>query len=172
FHVVADCRTSRFAADGFYDVLELLTVFTAFDSIDVCADELDIVLFKDASTIQLDCGIKCCLTAQGCQDGINRVSFFAFLDQDLLDEVWLNRFHIGVVSELGVGHDGCRVGVNQRYAQTFFFKNAASLGTRVVELTGLADNNRAGANDQDVVNIVALWHGFSLLPSWSELLIV
>src|SRR5699024_4347011 len=42
---------------------------------------------------------------------------------------------------------------------------------RVVELTGLADDNRAGADDQDVINIVALWHGFLSYLSWSELLI-
>ena len=164
FHVVADCRTCRFATDGFDDVFELLAVFTALDSIDVSTDEFDIVLFQNAGAVQLDGGIQRGLATQGCQDSVDGVSFFALFNQDLLDELWLNGLHIGVVSKLRVGHDGGRVGVNQRYTQSFFFEDAASLGAGVVEFTGLADDNRAGADDQDVVNIVALWHGFLFLP--------
>ena len=103
------------------------------------------------------------MSAQGCKHRINLVAFLLFLNNDLFDELRVNRLHVGVVCEFWVRHDGCRVGVDQRDTQAFFLQHAASLGAGVVELAGLADNNWARTDNQDVVYIVTLWHKFLIL---------
>src|SRR5206468_9484205 len=41
----------------------------------------------------------------------------------------------------------------------------AGLRARVVELAGLADDDRAGADDQDRLEVATLWHGSSAWQS-------
>ena len=45
--------------------------------------------------------------------------------------------------KLGIGHDRGRVGVDQDHAVALCAQNAAGLGSRIVEFTGLTDNDRA-----------------------------
>ena len=58
----------------------------------------------------------------------------------------------------GVRHDGGRVGVDQADAQALLLEDAAGLGARVVELAGLTDDDRTGADYQDVLEICTAWH--------------
>ena len=62
-----------------------------------------------------------------------------------------DRLDVGVVGELRVGHDRRRVGVDQADLQPFGAQHPAGLGARVVELAGLSDDDRPGADHQDVV---------------------
>ena len=164
-HVVAHSGAGGLAADGGDDVLELLAVLAALDGVNIGADELDAVLVQNSLAVKLNCSVQRGLAAQGSQHGVDGVSLFALLDQNLFDVFRLNGLHVGVVRKLRVGHDGGRVGVDQRYAQALLLENAAGLGTGVVELASLADDDRAGADDQDVVDVVALWHSYSSF-SW------
>ena len=70
-----------------------------------------------------------------------------------------------MVREFRVSHDRRRVGVDQGDAQPLFLEHAAGLGAGVVELASLANDDWAGADDQDVVDVVALWHSYSSF-SW------
>ena len=69
-----------------------------------------------------------------------------------------DRLDIGPVRELGIGHDRGRVRVDQDDAITLFAQGLAGLGARVIKLARLPDNNRAGANDQDGIDVSALRH--------------
>src|SRR4028119_974273 len=51
-----------------------------------------------------------------------------------------------------------RVGVDQAPPVPPFPQRLARLGARVVELARLADDDRAGANDQDLVDVGSLGH--------------
>ena len=151
FHGVAHAGAGGFAADFLHDVLELLAVLAALDGLDVGADELHPVLFQNAKAIQLDRGVQGGLATERGQDRVHRVTLLCLAGEDPVDVAGLNRFHVGVVGELRVGHDRRRVGVHQRYPQALVFEYAARLGAGVVELASLADHDRAGADDQDVV---------------------
>ena len=164
-HVVAHRGASGLAANGGDNILEFLAVFTALNGVNIGADELNAVLVQNPLAVQLDCRIQRGLATQGGEHSVNRVSLFALLDQNLLDVVRLNGLDVGVVRELGVRHDGGRVGVDQGYPKAFFLEHAAGLSAGVVELASLADDDRSGADDQDVVDVVALWHSFSSF-SW------
>ncbi len=56
------------------------------------------------------------------------------------------------VGDVLVGHDGGGVGVDQHHLDALFLQGAAGLGAGVVELGGLADDNGAGADDQDFLD--------------------
>ncbi len=60
---------------------------------------------------------------------------------------------VGVVGVLRVGHDRGRVGVDQADLQALGAQHPAGLGARVVELAGLADDDRPGADHQHVVEV-------------------
>ena len=73
----------------------------------------------------------------------------ALLGDDLLDELRRDRLDVRGVGELRVGHDRRRVGVDQDDADALLAQHAAGLGAGVVELAGLADDDRAGPDDED-----------------------
>ena len=99
------------------------------------------------------------LAAQGRQHGVGLLD-----GDDLLDELRGDRLDVGAVGHLGVGHDRGRVGVDQHDLVALLAQGLARLGARVVELAGLADDDRAGADDQDLVDVGTLGH---VLSTWS-----
>ena len=72
---------------------------------------------------------------------------------DLLDELRRQRLDVGGVGDLGVGHDRRRVAVDQADPQALGLEHPAGLGAGVVELAGLADDDRPGADDQHVLDV-------------------
>ena len=75
---------------------------------------------------------------------------------DLGDDLGRDRLDVGRVGEVGVGHDRRRVGVDEDDAVALLAQHPAGLGAGVVELAGLADDDRAGADDEDRVESVRL----------------
>jgi hypothetical protein len=73
---------------------------------------------------------------------------------------------IGAVGELGVGHDRGRVRVHEHDAVAFFLEGFAGLGARIIKLAGLADDDGAGADDKDGMDVSSFGHGKS--PGFSK----
>ena len=163
-HGVADAGAGGFAADFCDNVFEFLAVFAAFDGFDVGADEFHVVVFEGAAAVELDGGVEGGLAAEGGEDRVDGVPLRDFFFKYAFDVFGFDGFHVGVVGEFGVGHDGGRVGVDEGDSHAFFFEYSAGLGAGVVEFAGLADDDGAGADDQDVVDVVTLGHEL-LLPS-------
>src|SRR5262249_23685038 len=69
-----------------------------------------------------------------------------------------DRFDVGAVGKLRVGHDGGRVGVDEHDAVAFFLEGFAGLRAGVIELARLADDDRASAANEDAVDVVSFWH--------------
>jgi hypothetical protein len=81
--------------------------------------------------------------------GQQRVGPFALHDVD--EDVGVERLDVGDVGRGGVGHDRGRIGVDQDDLVPLGAQHLTGLGTRVVELTGLADDDRARADHHDRV---------------------
>ena len=64
-----------------------------------------------------------------------------------LIHIYIERFDVGDVGGPRVGHDGGRVGVDQHDLVSQLPQGLAGLGAGIVELTGLSDDNRTGANN-------------------------
>jgi hypothetical protein len=69
-----------------------------------------------------------------------------------------DRLDIGGVGQVRIGHDRGRVRVDQDDAVALFLQRLAGLGAGIVELAGLADDDRSRADDEDRLDIGAFWH--------------
>jgi hypothetical protein len=136
-----------------HELLEDLAVLALVDRLEVRTDELDVVLLEDAVLVQLDGGVEGRLPAERREDGVG-----ALLGDDRLDHLPRDGLDVGRVGEVRVRHDRRRVRVHEDDAHALLTQHAAGLGPRVVELDGLADDDRAGADDEDAVDVVALGH--------------
>ena len=81
-----------------------------------------------------------------------------FFDDDRFDVFGRDRFDVGRVSKVRIGHNRRRVRIDQNYSHPVSFQNSAGLGARIVELRGLTDNNRSGPDDKDRVDVCSLGH--------------
>ena len=135
------------------NVFEGLAVFASLNRLKRRANQLDPVFLQNAFVMQRHRGVQGRLPTQGGQDGV-----WFLLDDDLLNHRGGNRFDVGGIGKSRVGHDGRRVGIDQHHPNAVFPQYPAGLGSGVVKLGGLSDHDRAGADDQHRVDVVALWH--------------
>ena len=70
----------------------------------------------------------------------------------------VDRLDVGGIGHLRVGHDGGRIGVHQNDPVALLAQRLAGLCAGIVELAGLTDDDRAGADDQDAFDVSTLWH--------------
>ena len=77
---------------------------------------------------------------------------------DLGDDLPGERLDVGAVGHLRIGHDRGRVRVDQHDLVAFFAQGLAGLRAGIIELAGLADDDRAGADEQNLVDVVASRH--------------
>ena len=140
-------------ADLDHRVVELLAVLGDVDGGDRRADQLHPVPVEDAGVVEGDGEIERRLPADRRQDGVGLL-----LGDDPLDDVDGERLDVGAVGQLGVGHDRGRIAVDQDHLEPFGAQRLDRLGARVVELAGLADDDRPGADDEDALEVGASGH--------------
>jgi hypothetical protein len=118
------------------------------------ADQLDAKAFQDTMVGQIEGTVQRRLSAHGRQQGIRPLFF-----DDPRHRAPIDRLDVGGIGHVRIGHDRGGVGVHQHDAETLLAQRLARLRAGVVELAGLADHDRAGADDQDRMQIAALRHG-------------
>ena len=160
-HGAGDGRSGHLGAAALNNPLELLTVLTGPDGRGISADELDAIGVQDAVLDQAHGGVERRLPAKGGQEGVG-----ALLGDDGLEDLGAHGLDVGGVGDVRVGHDRCRIGVDQDDPDALASQHAAGLRAGVVELARLADDDRPGADDQDGCDIGAKRH-VSALP-WSS----
>jgi hypothetical protein len=153
FHAVSQGGTGVGQADAGHGLLEFFPVFRLVDGILGCADQDHAVFFQHAVLGQVQGAVKRGLPPHGGQDGIRPFPF-----QDALHRLPVDGLDVGGVRHLRVGHDGGRVGVHQDDPVPLFLERLAGLGAGIVELAGLADDDGAGADDQDGFEVCTLGH--------------
>ncbi len=119
-------------------------VLRAADRLGRRADHPDLVLFKQAGAMRGHREVETGLPAHRGQHGVG-----LFGREDFLQGFEREGFQIGPVREARVGHDRRGVGVEEEGAQTVFAQCLQGLDARVVEFAGLADDDRAGADEED-----------------------
>ena len=153
-HGVRDATGRNRQADLQHGLLELVAILGGGDGLGVGADEFGGSRHSDQAALeQGHGGVQTGLAAQRGQNGIGLLAF-----DDARHHFPRERFDVGAVGEIGVGHDGRRIRVGQDDAITLFLQHATGLGTRVVELARLPDDDGAGADDEDRREVGALGH--------------
>jgi len=140
-------------ADLLHGLLEQCPVLGLLDGRQFGTDQLHTELLQDPHLGHGDRRIERRLAAQGRQDRVGALLFYDH-GQDLRRD----RLDVGAVGEIGVSHDGGRVAVQQHDLVALFLQGLAGLGPGIVELTGLADDDRAGADDEDLVDVGSFRH--------------
>jgi hypothetical protein len=77
---------------------------------------------------------------------------------DLGDHLRRDRLDIGRVGQIRIGHDRRRIGIDQDDPIALGLQRLAGLRAGIIELAGLADDDRAGADDQDRFDVGAFGH--------------
>jgi hypothetical protein len=110
--------------------------------------------FQDAAAVEFHREVEGRLAAERGEHGVG------LLDLDhLLEHLPGERLDVGAVGRARIGHDRGRVRIHQHDAVAVLAKRLAGLGARIVELAGLSDDDRAGADQQNCVEVVAAGHG-------------
>src|SRR4029079_3032885 len=151
---VGDTTDRDGQADLDHRLLELVAVLRCRDCFGVGADHLRRSRHADEAAFeQRHRRVEPGLTTERRQ---HRVGTFAF--DDLGDDVGRDRLDVRGIGEVRVGHDRRRVGVDQDDPVPLLTQHAARLRARVVELARLTDDDRAGTDDEDRVDVGALGH--------------
>ena len=119
----------------------------------ISADHLDAEALEGAILIERQRRVERRLSAHG---GQQRVGAFGL--DDLCDDIGRDRLDIGCIGHIRIGHDRRGIRIDQNDAIALFLESFASLGPGIIELARLADDNRAGANDHDGLDVCAFGH--------------
>jgi hypothetical protein len=150
---VGDARARHVEPDLAHGVAEELAILRHVDRFARGGDELDAELLQHALAHQVERAIERGLPTHGRQQSVG-----TFLLDDARDRAPVDRLDVDRIGELGVGHDGGGIGIDEDDAIAFLAQRLARLGARVVELARLADYDRTGADDQDALDVGALRH--------------
>ncbi len=134
----------RFDIDFVKSLDEEVTVFGVHYHLDGSAQHLYSVLFEEAFPVEFHSAVQRSLSAEGEEDGVRLLLFYHFLH-----EMWGDREEIYLVGHSFRGLDGSDVGVYQDGVDTVVFHRLESLGSAVVEFTGLADFECSRTEHQD-----------------------
>ena len=93
--------------------------------------------FQYAGVSQFDGKVEARLSAQRGQDSIRPLPF-----DDSFKDGHVQRLDVNVVRNVLVGHDGCRVRIDQDDLDAFFTQCLAGLRPGIVELSGLTYDDR------------------------------
>ena len=152
-HRVGEAGAGNLEVDVGHGLGEELAVLADLDGVDVAADGLDAVLVEDAGLAEGDGAVK-----RGLATHVGKQRVGALLGDDALHRLGRDGLDVGAVGRVGVGHDGGRVGVDQDDLVALLAKSTAGLGARIVELAGLADDDGARADNENLLNVSALRH--------------
>ena len=151
---VGDAADRNGETDLDHRLLELVAVLRRCDRLGVGADHLRRARHTDdAAFEQRHRGVEARLAPEGRQHRIGSLAL-----DDLGDDIGCDRLDVRGVGEVGIGHDRRRIGVDEDDPVALLAKHPAGLGAGVVELACLADDDRAGTDDQDRVDVGALRH--------------
>ncbi len=137
FHAGHSSAPGEIEADLLHRLLEKFPVLGFLDRRKPGADKLDIVLFEYPLFRKLYRKVQRCLAAHGGQYRIRPL----FLD-DQLKDLNSQRFNIRDISCFRVGHDRGGIGIDQDDSVPFVSQGLARLRSGVIELAGLAYDDR------------------------------
>ncbi len=141
-------------ADLLHGGLEQLPVLGLLDRIRVGPDHLHPVGREHPLLGQLGSGVQRGLASHGRQQGVRPL-----LLDDLCHVLGENRFDVGPVRNERIGHDGGRIAVDQDDLVPFLLERLARLRAGIIEFACLADHDRPGSDNQDLLDVIPARHG-------------
>ena len=160
-HVAGGSRTRHIETDLDHRRLELLAILGGGDRRRVGTDHLRAAGHADQpALVQLHRHVQPGLAAERGQHGVGMLAV-----DDRLQHLPRQRFDVGRVGEVGIGHDRRRIRVGEDDAIPLVTQHATRLRPRVVEFARLTDHDRARPDDEDRVDVGPLRHQARTPPS-------
>ena len=138
------CGVRHRLADAVQELLELLAVLGGADRRHRRAQRAHPVPGQHAGVLQGDGEVEPRLAPQRGEQTVGPLA-----GDDPLQDGHGERLDVDGIGRRVVGHDRGRVAVHQHDADALLAEGTAGLGAGVVEFRRLADDDRAGADDQD-----------------------
>ena len=152
-HGVGDAALWHIEAYFDHGLLEFHAVFALLDGVGFGPDHTHVMFFQHAGMVQGHGKIQGRLAAEGGQQGVR---FFAL--DDFFHHLGREGFNVGSGGEFRVRHDGGGIGIDEDDGVAFLLQGLAGLNAGIIEFASLADNNRAGADDEDFADGGVLGH--------------
>ena len=156
-------RARRLQADPGHGLTKTAAILGLVDGVRGGADHLDVEFRQRALLAQAQRAVQRGLPAHGGQQREPAGNDVTFLLDDPGDDLGRDRLDIGRISQFRVGHDRRRIGIDQNDAIALVLQRLHRLGAGIIEFTGLADHNRAGADDQDGRDVGSFRHCGSIV---------
>src|SRR5690606_16815246 len=153
FDAVNDRALRHGFADLFHGEFEKLAVFGRLDRRERRAEEPHPKAVQYPCLGQCHGQIEAGLAPQGGKQPIGPLAFDHFGG-----ELEGEGFEVHFVGNMGIRHDGCRVGVDEDDLDPLFLQGFARLGARVIKLRSLADDDRARPDHQHPLQLALTWH--------------
>ena len=131
-----------------HGVAEALAVLGAPDDVDRRPDQLDAEIIEDALLGECDGEVESGLAAHRRQQRVGPLAL-----EHAGHALEIERLEIRPVGEARVGHDRRRVRVDDDRPEPVLPQHLQRLAARVVELAGLADDDRPGADQADRLDV-------------------
>ena len=148
-----DARVGCAQPDRVNGVTEELAILRAPNDVERCSDQLDAEILQDAGLRQLLREVESRLAAHRRQKGVGPLA-----SENIGDALEVERLEIRAIREPGVGHDRRGIRVHDDRAEAVLPQDLQRLAARVVELAGLPDHDRAGADQADRLEITPPGH--------------
>ena len=139
--------------DADHGFLEKLAILALGDRLGIGADQLHVVPNERAVAVQLHRRVERGLPAHRRED---RIRLFTF--EYHLDYFRRNRLDVGAIGELRIRHDRGRVRVHEHDLVAFFAQRLARLHAGIIEFAALPDDDRAGANEENFLDLIVPRH--------------
>ena len=143
----------RREADSLHGRAELRAIFGHANGPRVRADQLDTVLLEGAVIRERHGDVERGLAAHGRQQRVGPLPL-----DDLAYPLGRDRLDVRPVGQLRVGHDGRGVRIHEDDLVALFLEGFHRLRPRVVEFRALADDDGAGPEQQNALEISAFGH--------------
>ena len=134
-------------------LLKALAILRLLDGIKRRTEELHAVLRQDALLRKLNGKVQPRLSAERGEKAIR-----LFLGNNLRQKLHRQRLDVNTVGDIGVRHDGGGIAVDEDNLQPVFLQCTAGLRAGIVKLCGLPDNDGAGADHHDFIEIFLTRH--------------
>ena len=151
-------------AAALHRVAEELPILGPLDHVDARAEQLDPELLEHAGGRELDREVERRLAAERRQEAVGPLAA-----EDVGDPLEVERLDVRPVGEPGVGHDRRRVRVDDDRAVAVLPQHLERLAAGVVELAGLTDHDRPGADHADRLEIAPSGHRSSIATQRSRI---
>ena len=159
FQIVDQRRLRHIEADALHGIFEIQPVFRLLDGIDIRADQPDVVLVENPAVRKFDRQIERGLSAHCWKNGkAGTRRHLALHPNDLFQVLAAERLNVSAVGRLGIGHDGRRIRVGEHHLEALRLKRLAGLRAGVIEFSGLANDDWARADDEDLRDVSAFGH--------------